>query len=63
MIFLESHAFCDDGFGMIWDTKHLCWIKPNANEQKRAIGFHINSNLFLVCQMPLNINFLVKSWI
>jgi hypothetical protein len=32
MNFFVSHAFCDDGLGMIWDTKHLCWVEPNANE-------------------------------
>jgi len=32
-------------FGMIWDTKHLCWVEPNANEWKHVMGFHINSTI------------------
>jgi hypothetical protein len=43
MSFPVSHAFQDDGLGMIWDSQHSCWMEPNVNEHERAMGFHTHT--------------------
>lgn len=43
MSFPISHAFQDDGLGMIWDSQHSCWMEPNVNEHERAMGFHTHT--------------------
>lgn len=60
--FQSSHLFFrDDGFCMIWDSKHYCGVKPNVDKQKHVMGFHIGITHILFYQKPSNIHFLVKS--